>query len=98
MTSPAQFLTLNYRIDFPEMIDIEGTNYIPGISSSRTLLETWKNGQRLLSDFGKSGKMNQCYHKNNRIKSERDPHIGHVVLIQEDQLCSQWQIEKLFSF
>ena len=105
--TPAHFLTLNYRIDFPEMIDIEETDYIPGISSSQTLLETWKKGQRHLSNFWKVWKneylahlreRDQCYHKNNRNKSECDPHIGDVVLIQEGQPRSQWRIGKIFEF
>ena len=105
--TPAHFLTLNYRIDFPEMIDIEETDYIPGISSSQTLLETWKKGQRHLSNFWKVWKneylaqlreRDQCYHKNNRNKSECDPHIGDVVLIQEGQPRSQWRIGKIIEF
>ena len=47
--TPAHFLTLNPRIDFPEMTDIEEFDYMPVNTPSQTLLDTWKKGQKHLS-------------------------------------------------
>ena len=100
--TPAHFLAINDKVGCPDIDEIH--NY-PVVSSSETLIETWRKGQKYLDNFWKIWRNEYMQSLRERysyqmkpVKGEiiRTPKIGEIVLIKDEDLPrGSWKLGKI---
>ena len=104
--TPLNFLSLNPKHTIPDCTDDKDAEFevTQTISTTKRLLETWKSGQRCLSQFWEIWRKeyllglrerNQIWHKQARSSTTQTPRIGDVVLIKENLPRGQWRVGRI---
>ena len=99
--TPAHFISLNYKIGTPEVVE----EFRPRETSTTSLLETWRKGQVVLNRFWQSWSSEyfQELRERNKLKMkqvkgeiERYPKPDEVVLIREPNISrGNWKMAKV---
>ena len=99
--TPAHFISLNYKIGTPEVLE----EFRPRETSATSLLETWRKGQVLLNRFWQSWSSEyfQELRERNKLKMkqvkgeiERYPKPEEVVLVREPNISrGNWKMAKV---
>ena len=103
--TPNHFLTLNPCTGIPEIkVNAEDPEFNSEESTGERLLQIWKKGQKLLSEFWRIWREDylanlrertQSELKTSRIQSEYSPKIGDVVLVKDSTPRGTWKMGKL---
>ncbi|CAC5354893.1 unnamed protein product [Mytilus coruscus] len=100
--TPAHFLTLNPKTGFPDHQKDDSTDpiYLPQLSSAKTLLLTWKKGQKHLN-FWKTWRDEYLLSlrertanklRSGRIQCNTPAKVGDKVLIKDNLTRGSWKI------
>ena len=101
--TPSNFLSLNPTVGMPqfETENLQDPDYLPKLSSAENLLQTWRKGMNLLTQFWKVWKNDylkslrertQTQLHQSRLKADLEPCIGDIVLIHDQTPHGSWKI------
>ena len=102
--TPSCFLTLNKQTGLPEHDNDMDEEYLPQMSSSQNLLNSWKKGLTHVNRFWKIWRDDYLLSlrerttiklKSNRVQSSEKPKNGDVVLIKDDLPRGSWKIGRI---
>ena len=101
--TPSDFLSLHWH-NIPDIVDNSDSDYDAEKkpTTAQQLLETWKRGQKCLSQFWTLWNNENMLSLSERVPRKPDchliacPQVGEVVLIKDKLPCGHWKMGKIF--
>ena len=102
--TPSDFLSLHSQHNIPVIVDDSNSDYYAEKkpTTAQQLLETWKQGQKCLSQFWTLWNNEYMLSLKERVPRKPDchliarPQVGEVVLIKDKPPCGHWKVGKIF--